>query len=439
MIMYKATVVAALSLLILEQAEDASALMKKSTVSKHEFIKKMRAAHKKKNLAQPGRRMNWSKLTDKSIHKPGIRSANNKDQMASTGSGSAVNTNSLPNTDRGNSLLPAAASVPQKPLSQQGEVNRDLGFTQSFRDWWSSWRNNEPSEFEDFDAEVAAMENATDDQANSWLNWNYNYNNEEADDKWTIEDNNETAAVIEGLKSFSIKYDKCVSLTSYGTKDDADEDANPISSSQLVSYRLCPSDSCNDDSWNGCQSSYGEYIMPMEDFLKAQQDYVDEEFEHYCVYCAYCLWFDNWYSNSTETGCDLSDECQDYEQSCSDEGREEAKEELGYNYEDFLECVEIDSDLYYGTNNYENLPDNVYIGPHCIDGSISVGLFDDEECTNYIGNEETMLQTFNTTEYELKASVIDDVYVPQGCHSCEGDNVSALEYLGTTIVFMGLS
>jgi len=427
--MYKATIVAALSLLILEQAEDASALMKKSTVSKHEFIKKMRAAHKEKNLAQPGRRMNWSKLTDKSVHKPGVRSTVNKGQAVSTESRSAVNTKSK-------SQHPVADSIPQKPLSQDGKVNRDLGFMS----WWSNTWGNRQEEFEDLDADLEeAMENATDDQLNSWLNWNYN-SNDDTDDKWTIEDNNETAAVIEGLKSFSIKYDKCVSLTSYGTMEDGDDEKSPITSSQLVSYRLCPTDSCNDNSWSGCQSEYGEYVMPMEDFLKAQQDYVDEEFEAYCVYCYNCIYFDQWYTGEDDSvhGCDLYEECEDYEQSCSEEGRDEAEEELGYNYEEFLECVEVDADLYYGGGGnvgydesgeyYSNLPDKVYIGPHCIAGSISVGLFSDEECTSYIGNEETMIDTFNTTEYGLEASVINEVYVPQGCHSCEGDNIKRSQY-----------
>jgi len=422
--MYKATILAALSLLILEQSEDANALMKKSTVSKHEFIKKMRAAHKEKNLAQHGRRMNWSKLTDKSVHKPGVRSNVDKDQRASTESRSAANTKS-------DSAHPVTASIPQKPLSQDGKVNRDLGF----KSWWSNIWGNGEDEFEDLnDLAEDFAENATEDEYNSWLNWNYN-SNDDTDDKWTIDyDSNETTAVIEGLKSFSIKYDKCVSLTSYGNVDDE----SPIRSSQLVSYRLCPSDSCNDDSWSGCQSSYGEYIMPMEDFLKAQQDYVDEEFEAYCVYCYNCVFFDQWYSGDDEHGCDLYEECEDYEQNCSEEGRDEAEEELGYNYEDFLKCVEVDADMYYGGGGnagydadgqyYSNLPDNVYVGPHCIGGVISVGLFSDDECTSYIGNEEMMINSFNTTEYELEASVIDDVYVPQGCHSCEGDNIKRSQY-----------
>jgi len=95
--------------------------------------------------------------------------------------------------------------------------------------------------------------------------------------------------------------------------------------------------------------------MDMSEFLATQQDFVDEEFEAYCTYCANCVYFDNWYSGWNYSQydeqqvhwCDLYDECEDYNDYCSDEAREEAEEELGYKYEDFLECTVVDVNLGY--------------------------------------------------------------------------------------------
>ena len=62
-----------------------------------------------------------------------------------------------------------------------------------------------------------------------------------------------------------------------------------------------------------------------------------------------------------------------------------------------------------------------YIGPHCDNGIIGIGLFSDEYCTNYVGNK---FDIFNVTEYEVEAATIDNIYVPDGCHTCAGENVS---------------
>ena len=160
------------------------------------------------------------------------------------------------------------------------------------------------------------------------------------------------------------------------------------------------------------------------------------------------MYFDKWFSGWNRTtynenvhGCDLYEECMDYEQTCDQQYYEEQEKELGYNYEDFLECTEVDVDLsYYGVDTdmssqvQENMGGNygydqdgeynmqkAYIGPHCDKGVIRIGLFMDDACTQYVGNK---FDLFNATGYEAKADVIDDVYVPQGCHSCAGENVS---------------
>ncbi len=386
---------AALSILLLQGINAIN--IRESSVAKHDFIKKMRDANNAKGTA---RKMNWNKLTEKSVHKPGLRS------MAD------------PSND-------SKHSDPEA-IQDKEQLDRKLK-------WWN-WNSNAAGGGE-------GMANATNNDG-SWFSWNWT---QDDDDMWVRQGQN-VSYVMNGLKDFSIKYAGCSSLTSYTSSDNGEEASVPFVNSNYVSYRLCPSESCKADSWRGCKQVYGEYIMDMEEFLAAQQAYVEEEFEAYCSYCENCMYFDKWYSGWNRTdydeqvhGCDLYDECVDYEEVCDEQYHEEQEKELGYNYEDFLECKEVDVDLsYYGVDTdtssavQENMGDygydqdaaygmqKAYIGPHCDGGVIGIGLFMDEDCTQYVGNK---FDIFNTTGYEAEADVIDDVYVPQGCHSCSGENV----------------
>ncbi len=398
---------AALAILLLQGINAIN--IRESSVAKHAFIKKMRDANKAKGTS---RRMNWNKLTEKSVHKPGLRSK------------------SEPSND-------SKHSNPEASQENEEQLDRKLS-------WWN-WNSNA--------AEGEGMANATDQNNDgSWFSWNWN-NTQDDDDMWVRQGQN-VSYVMNGLKDFSIKYAGCSSLTSYASPGDEEDASFPFVNSNYVSYRLCPTESCKDDSWRGCKQVYGEYMMDLEEFLAAQQSYVEEEFEAYCNYCENCMYFDKWYSGWNHTsynydeqvhGCDLYEECEDYAQVCDQQYHEEQEKELGYNYEDFLECTEVEVDLsYYGVAEtdmssqvQENMGDygydqdgeynmqKAYIGPHCDEGVIGIGLFMDEFCTQYVGNK---FDLFNATGYEAEADVIDDVYVPQGCHSCAGENVSCSWY-----------
>uniref|UniRef100_A0A7S3Q0N2 Uncharacterized protein n=1 Tax=Chaetoceros debilis TaxID=122233 RepID=A0A7S3Q0N2_9STRA len=402
----------ALSILLIQ---DTNALLKSSSVGKHDFIKKMRSAQKANGIS---RRMNWNKLTGKSTHTPGLRSKRSPSKASKF----------------------TEQSTPKEMLSETRD-DRSLG-------WWNFWSSNvTDEEIEDLQDQMNETE-----YPNNWYNWNWTWFDNSEDDMWETEGNQ--TFIMQSLNDFSIKYAGCSSLTSFyipedGNNDDGDGAAqNPFTANNYVSYRLCPSETCQDNSWSGCKSEYGEYMMDMSEFLATQQDYVDEEFEAYCTYCANCVYFDNWYSGWNYSqydeevhGCDLYDECEDYNDYCSDEAREEAEEELGYNYEDFLECTAVDVNLgYYGAGDDDRFSDmqanmsaaygydgdsdysmtTGYIGPHCDNGIIGIGLFSDEYCTNYVGNK---FDIFNVTEYEMEAATIDNIYVPDGCHTCAGENI----------------
>ena len=116
------------------------------------------------------------------------------------------------------------------------------------------------------------------------------------------------------FKQFSIKFHSCASVAIDFEDFDKEEDDNqnqqkenyyqyygeeaeeednngivyPYTTTQVVNYRLCPTDTCQDNSWKGCRNTYGNYMISLEDYFQAQEQYIEEVFEQYCDYCAQC-------------------------------------------------------------------------------------------------------------------------------------------------------
>jgi hypothetical protein len=397
------------------------------TEGKHDFIKAMRKSQKVNGMLP--RKLSNDKLIAKSVHKPGLRSSTAQipaSKKTATESAGSV-------TDRKS----------KEPIKRQVPTKRHLN-----SEWWKWWKSNSDLT----DEEIENMNNMDEEElqdymngTSSWWSWNSTGNSNgtdadaEDDDIWSTGENQ--TFVKETLADFSVKYVGCSSLTSYVDSDE--EGSYPFVNQNFVSYRLCPSESCADDSWNGCKSVYGEYLMNLEDFLTVQQDYLDEEFEYYCNYCEQCIYFNTYFSDTDEEGqggCSQTEACYDYDDYCSDEARTQMEEEAEFSIEDFFECKEIDiwggdddngddatvvDDKYqFGDDRYNVFYKNegkAYIGSHCNDGIITIRLFADDQCIHYVGNQ---IDFFNATGYELEASAVEEMYVPDGCLSCDGNNVS---------------
>lgn len=375
---------------------------------KHQFIQDIRRAQKVHGKLP--RKLSHDRLIAKSVHKPGLRSA----QVASE--------------PRVTSEAESRATEETAPEKNHRELS-----------WWTNfWSGNSQNNTgDDMDGEADNMDGEQAEGSKSWWStngWGGGYNSE--DDMWQGSTN--STYVTESLADFSIKYAGCSALTSFVESDDG---SYPFVNQNFVSYRLCPSESCADDTWQGCKSQYGEYMMNLEDFLNVQQDYLDEEFEYYCNFCEQCMYFDKYFSGGGQDGCAMTDQCQDYYDFCSDEARKQIEEEADFNLDDFFECQEINifggnddqdgGDGYYDQNYANSMDDKydvafqnggvAYVGSHCMNGEISIGLFADDQCTSYIGNQ---IDFFNATQMEIETSVVEELYVPDGCVACNGDNVS---------------
>ena len=87
------------------------------------------------------------------------------------------------------------------------------------------------------------------------------------------------------MASKAFKYSGCATMKLF---DDSDADESPIKAQTYVTFRLCPSDSCNKYSLVGCQKNYGEYAIEMETYLESILEYYETRFEQYCEYCLTC-------------------------------------------------------------------------------------------------------------------------------------------------------
>mmetsp|Transcript_22536 Transcript_22536/g.26124 ORF Transcript_22536/g.26124 Transcript_22536/m.26124 type:complete len:512 (+) Transcript_22536:1-1536(+) len=263
-------------------------------------------------------------------------------------------------------------------------------------------------------------------EENAFLTWWWNLRNGDknmTEDIYDMYDTDNSTVAIEGLQDLSLKYAGCSSITSWAGNDgDEDEDSSGFVSNALVQYRLCPTDTCQDDSWKGCNSQYGEYMMNLNEFLDIQKDFVDETLGMYCEYCEKCDYFRTYFNGH----CAHEGDCDGYADACEGDDDDEI------DYDDLFDCMEVEmsSGDRRRLNNYEygQTYDDVeeedttvaYVGVHCSGWNIEVGLFSDSYCTLLIATEETV-DIANLTGYDFSSEELEEMYVPQTCVTCSNE------------------
>ncbi len=302
------------------------------------------------------------------------------------------------------------------------------------------------------------------------------------------------------LSKYSIKFHSCASikdleLERFNEEEEEDDDnaaqyynnkegeeekeeeeegeKYPYTTTQVVNYRLCPSDTCQDNSWKGCRTVYGNYMIGMEDYFEAQDEYIEEVFEQYCDYCAQCLYMYKYFNAQ----CEYYDECEEFsgicyeqEENCDDGNCDDQEEQEEITYQDFMECTEVEvvqdsfyyhmcsycsqcdymfnyfnaecnnysacsgykdicadadnrrleegnnADDEYAQRYYENqaVNERVFMKIYC-DGSLQVGMFADDQCKNYISDKVSM---YETTGLYITADDLGSEYMSSDCISC---------------------
>jgi len=198
------------------------------------------------------------------------------------------------------------------------------------------------------------------------------------------------------VSSYSLKYAGCSAISTFS---DAMAEANDgvssiFSSMSYVVFRLCPTETCSPSSVYGCSSDYGEYMVPMGDWLDIISAYREEEFERYCQFCANCMANEGNNRRRLDDGeaaaeeeeeeaaedeeeehaCQYYNACSTYQSVCNQRRLDNAVD-----VSEYFECTKVE----YNGNNY-------YAAPHCSSDkhTISIGLFKDQYCTQLISQSK---------------------------------------------------
>jgi len=140
----------------------------------------------------------------------------------------------------------------------------------------------------------------------------------------------------------------------------------------------------------GCQSNYGEYMLEVKEYLEIMLEWQEHRYEEYEEYCETCMYkvYQQWLKNGGDRrlayeefksseehrnlggyygACPEYDTCAQYQ-----------KIKFVDNWSGYFECTEVQK-----SNGQV-----AYVGPHCAnDGfTISLGVYSDENCYEYIGN-----------------------------------------------------
>ena len=165
------------------------------------------------------------------------------------------------------------------------------------------------------------------------------------------------------LNNYSIKLMSCIQGEQVINYENGEMD------SSTVTFRLCPSDSCDADSSMGCDSGYGDFAIGINVFLEA---YMDQQQQNDQYYGNEMLVYNQ---NGQEFDAQEYMECKEYNVEQDENQQQQYNYNYNYNYNN-------------GQNNnnnnngyYENA--QFFIGPSCsTDGTtISLGMYMDEACS----------------------------------------------------------
>jgi len=207
------------------------------------------------------------------------------------------------------------------------------------------------------------------------------------------------------LTKYSVKFNSCHSIHSYGggegqDQKDGDGTSSPFGVLHLVKFGICPSSA----GCNSCNNG-GEYVAELRDFVESYVKAKEEMQENNCQAVEENCDCENYYGDDGAclTQC-YATAGLDY---CADD--EDGDE---FNVAEYMECREAEFGNYY--NSY-------YIGPVCANGgkSIHLAVFTDSSCTTYAPSGTYEKYNYYSALPYAKKSIIDS-----GCIAClqENDN-----------------
>lgn len=220
-----------------------------------------------------------------------------------------------------------------------------------------------------------------------------------------VEQDNEDAEVVgEWVANYSLKFQGCHHLVQWNEEADGEEDVR-LFRKRLVRFRLCPSDTCSSTNSGGCDEGYGDYIVDMQTYLNAYYEAKTEAAEQTCGNYAenYCACEGNGDDNFNENQCFYQCVVDAGMTECYSYYEDQINEEFEIN--GYMECAQFE----WNNDNRRQLDQEaqLFVGPFCSEqgGSIHLGMFSDDTCSQSIEDDTNGATTFyGMTGFELPYS-----------------------------------
>lgn len=115
-------------------------------------------------------------------------------------------------------------------------------------------------------------------------NYQYQYQNDDNLQNYVYTEND----VGLDISGYALKYVGCQNVHTW---DDNLVSANqePLAMNRFVIFRLCKANDCSAYNKWGCNYNFGEYVIPMEDYLAIMAEYHFEQFGRFCKTCYRCM------------------------------------------------------------------------------------------------------------------------------------------------------
>lgn len=113
------------------------------------------------------------------------------------------------------------------------------------------------------------------------------------------------------LTNYALKYIGCQNINTWNDgAAQGDGYASPLVMNRFAMFRLCDKNSCSSFNKWGCNNNYGEYIIPMDDYMKIMAEYHFAQYGRYCETCSGCMNYTGTVNDDTSSNND--DNTDDY-------------------------------------------------------------------------------------------------------------------------------
>lgn len=187
------------------------------------------------------------------------------------------------------------------------------------------------------------------------------------------------------MQNYDLKFQGCYETSAWNPDAANDAEEVRIMKKRLARFRMCPTGYCDSDNTYGCQSSYGDYVVDLNQFLDTYTESKLEEQEYMCEQLRESCGCGENDQDDDEEACEYNCYTNAGMQECIEDEDEEEFELQKYTMCGELEAPEQDDDnnRRRGRKLDEEEEAATFMGPYCSSqgGAIYFGIFTEETCS----------------------------------------------------------